>query len=117
MALQEVVVPPVVPNEQNESHPNETAHRKPARDSRRTSEPLKMRVPARNPSRIFHAVCPYWLMSSEGFSAKEQVQFPSKAPRTIAAILVLFTVGLNRNTAPTTPELCLIPKQLELDVC
>ncbi len=61
-------------------------------------------APMEKPSRAVHEVCMYWLMSSEGFRAKEQVQPPSRTQRENAAIHTLFTVGLNPNTAARTPE-------------
>src|SRR5258707_15196376 len=44
---------------------------------------MEVIVPFVNPSRIFHAVCAYWLMSSAGFSATADGHHASRQAKTM----------------------------------
>ena len=56
-------------------------------------------LPTAKPSRCVHDLCPYWLISNDGFRADAHVLTPKDMPRALAASLKLFTVGINPSTA------------------
>src|SRR5579862_955732 len=56
--------------------------------------------PLARPSRTFHAVCAYWLMSSDGSKAKAPRQHASRMPSAIRACLYLFAPSMFASILP-----------------
>ena len=52
-----------------------------ATGSRRVSGPSRKRAPSENPSRTVHAVCAYWLTSSDGSNARRGAEETAARPR------------------------------------
>src|SRR3954447_250347 len=51
---------------------------------------MDLMSPLEKPSRIFHAVCAYWLISSTGFNANAERHNASSTPATAAASAIEF---------------------------
>ena len=78
-----------------------------ARDTHRASGPSRRYCPWRNPSRTVHAVCAYWLTSSDGSSAQAQAQHASRMPATTPALLRTFLICLHLNSSRRCANQCL----------
>ena len=85
------------PREPHQSDTNRIPY--PATDNHQASAQSQGPSPWVKPSLTFHAVCAYWLTSSEGFSAKAQAQHASTMEDSVA----LSTIGC-RTFPPKTPN-------------